>query len=94
MWIEFRPNDDPTDIEFHFEDAVVGGVVPRNFIPAVEKGLRENINHGVLAGYPVVGLTAQAVRRLLPSRGLLGNGLQDRRAHRFQEAGGRQPRAA
>ena len=57
--IKFRPNDDPSDIEFHFEDAVVGGTVPRNFIPAVEKGLRENIVHGVLAGYPVVGLTAQ-----------------------------------
>ena len=57
--IKFRPNDDPTDIEFHFEDAVVGGTVPRNFIPAVEKGLREKITHGVLAGYPVVGLTAQ-----------------------------------
>ena len=37
----------------------MGGTVPRNFIPAVEKGLRENITHGVLAGYPVVGLTAQ-----------------------------------
>ncbi len=57
--IKFRPNDDPSDIEFHFEDAVVGGTVPRNFIPAVEKGLRENIVKGVLAGYPVVGLTAQ-----------------------------------
>lgn len=57
--IKFRPNDDPNDTEFHFEDAVVGGTVPRNFIPAVEKGLRDNIKHGVLAGYPVVGLTAQ-----------------------------------
>ena len=57
--IKFRPNDDPSDTEFHFEDAVVGGTVPRNFIPAVEKGLRENIQHGVLAGFPVVGLTAQ-----------------------------------
>ncbi len=59
VWVEFRPNDDPTDTEFHFEDAVVGGVVPRNFIPAVEKGLRDNIKHGVLAGFPVVGLTAK-----------------------------------
>ena len=59
VWIEFRPNDDPTDTEFHFEDAVVGGVVPRQYIPAVEKGLRENIMKGVLAGYPVVGLTAK-----------------------------------
>ncbi|MBQ4086101.1 MAG: elongation factor G, partial [Clostridia bacterium] len=57
--IKFRPNDDPTDTEFHFEDAVVGGTVPRNFIPAVEKGLRDNILKGVLAGFPVVGLTAQ-----------------------------------
>ena len=57
--IEFRPNDDPSNIDFIFEDAVVGGVVPRNFIPAVEKGLRENIRKGVLAGFPVVGLTAK-----------------------------------
>ena len=57
--IKFRPNDDPNDTEFHFEDAVVGGTVPRNFIPAVEKGLRDNIKHGVLAGFPVVGLTAE-----------------------------------
>ena len=57
--IEFRPNDDPDNTDFIFEDAVVGGVVPRNFIPAVEKGLRENIKKGVLAGYPVVGLTAK-----------------------------------
>ena len=57
--IEFRPNDDPTNPDFVFEDAVVGGVVPRNFIPAVEKGLRDNIKRGVLAGFPVVGLTAK-----------------------------------
>ena len=40
-------------------DAVVGGAVPRNFIPSVEKGLRENIVKGVLAGYPMVGLRAK-----------------------------------
>ena len=57
--IKFRPNDDPNDTEFHFIDSVVGGTVPRNFIPAVEKGLIENIRHGVLAGFPVVGLTAE-----------------------------------
>ena len=59
VWIEFRPNDDPSDPGFHFEDAVVGGVVPRNFIPAVEKGLLDNIKKGVLAGFPVVGMTAK-----------------------------------
>ena len=57
--IKFRPNDDPNDTEFHFVDSVVGGTVPRNFIPAVEKGLRDNIKHGVMAGFPVVGLTAE-----------------------------------
>ena len=57
--IKFRPNDDPNDTEFHFVDSVVGGTVPRNFIPAVEKGLRDHIKHGVLAGFPVGGLTAE-----------------------------------
>ncbi len=58
VWIEFSPiGDDATD--FEFVDAVVGGVVPRNFIPSVEKGLRDNIKRGVLAGYPMVGLRAK-----------------------------------
>lgn len=57
VWIEFSPTRDGED--FVFEDAVVGGAVPRNFIPAVEKGLRENIVHGVLAGFPMVGLRAK-----------------------------------
>jgi elongation factor G len=47
-----------SDGEFEFVDAVVGGAVPRNFIPAVEKGLREAIKHGVLAGYPLINLKA------------------------------------
>ncbi|NLL31470.1 MAG: elongation factor G [Clostridiales bacterium] len=55
--IQFEPrNDGETDLEF--VDSIVGGVVPRNFIPAVEKGLRESIQKGVLAGYPVIGLKA------------------------------------
>lgn len=58
VWIEFSPSAD-TNIDFEFEDAVVGGSVPRNFIPSVEKGLRENIVKGVLAGYPMVGLHAK-----------------------------------
>ena len=58
VWIEFSPITD-SDAEFEFEDAVVGGVVPRNFIPSVEKGLRENITKGVLAGYPMVHLHAK-----------------------------------
>ena len=58
VWIEFSPIGD-TNVDFEFEDAVVGGVVPRNFIPSVEKGLREHVVKGVLAGYPMVGLHAK-----------------------------------
>lgn len=57
VWIEFEPITDGS-AEFEFVDKVVGGVVPRQYIPAVEKGLRENIRRGVLAGCPVVGLRA------------------------------------
>ena len=56
VYIKFEPNKEST--EFEFVDQIVGGVVPRQYIPAVEKGLRECINHGVLAGYPVIGLRA------------------------------------
>ncbi len=55
VWIEFEPT---TDGEFVFEEKVFGGSVPKNFFPAVEKGLQDAIKHGVLAGYPVVGLKA------------------------------------
>jgi elongation factor G len=46
------------DAEFEFGDRIVGGVVPKNFIPAVEKGIREALSEGVLAGYPVVNVKA------------------------------------
>ncbi len=55
VWIEFEPV--PTE-DFEFAERVVGGSVPKNFFPAVEKGLREAILKGPLAGYPVVGLKA------------------------------------
>lgn len=55
--IKFEPRNDGSE-DLEFVDEVVGGSVPRNFIPAVEKGLKECINHGVLAGYPVIGLKA------------------------------------
>jgi len=59
IWVEFEPLTDGT--EFEFVDKVVGGSVPRQYIPAVEKGLRDCIKKGVLAGYPVVGLRASLV---------------------------------
>jgi elongation factor G len=53
-WIELSPL--PRGKGFEFEDAIVGGVIPRNFIPAVEKGVRELLPQGLLAGYPMVDL--------------------------------------
>lgn len=52
--VKFEPGAE--DGMYEFVDAVVGGVVPRQFIPAVDKGLREAVKEGVLAGYPVVNL--------------------------------------
>lgn len=57
VWIEFTPLDNLDDA-FVFVDNTFGGSVPKQYIPAVEKGLREAIREGVLAGYPVVGLKA------------------------------------
>lgn len=56
VWIRFEPNPDAE--EMVFAEEVFGGSVPKNFFPAVEKGLREACVHGVLAGYPVVNLKA------------------------------------
>lgn len=58
VWIEFEPGETE---EMTFAENVFGGSVPRNFFPAVEKGLRECTAHGVLAGYPVVNLKATLV---------------------------------
>lgn len=55
--IKFEPRLDGED-DLEFVDKIVGGVVPRQYIPAVEKGLRECISQGVLAGYPVIRLRA------------------------------------
>ena len=57
VWIEFTPNEEGKG--FEFENAIVGGVVPREFIPAVEKGLQESMANGVLAGYPMVDVKAK-----------------------------------
>ena len=55
VWIEFEPFDTEG---LEFAERVVGGAVPKNFFPAVEKGLRDSIKKGVLAGYPTVGIKA------------------------------------
>ena len=55
VWMRFEPGESE---ELEFCEEVVGGAVPKNYFPAVEKGLREAVQHGVLAGYPVVNLKA------------------------------------
>jgi elongation factor G len=56
-WLELSPQ--PRGKGFEFEDAIVGGVIPRNFIPAVEKGVREVLTEGIVAGYPIVDVKAK-----------------------------------
>ena len=56
VWIRFEPQDESDDMIFAEE--VFGGSVPKNFFPSVEKGLRNAVTKGVLAGYPLVGLKA------------------------------------
>ena len=58
VWIEFEPCDSE---ELIFEEKVFGGAVPKNFFPAVEKGLKDSTAKGVLAGYPMVGIKATLV---------------------------------
>ena len=55
VWVKFEPNPDK---EYEFVDAVVGGVVPREYIPVVDKGLQEAMQTGILAGYPLINVKA------------------------------------
>ena len=57
VWIEFTPNEEGAG--FEFENAIVGGVVPREYVPAVEAGLKDAMENGVLAGYPLVDIKAK-----------------------------------
>lgn len=56
VWIKFEPNEEGAG--FEFENKIVGGVVPREYIPAVEQGIKESLQNGVLAGYPLVDIKA------------------------------------
>ncbi|MDN4494028.1 elongation factor G [Ureibacillus aquaedulcis] len=57
VWIEFSPNEEGKG--FEFENAIVGGVVPREYIPAVEAGLRDSLDRGVIAGFPLIDIKAK-----------------------------------
>ncbi|WP_252504716.1 elongation factor G [Sporosarcina sp. Marseille-Q4943] len=57
VWIEFSPNEEGKG--FEFQNAIVGGVVPREYIASVEAGVRDSLNNGVLAGYPLIDVKAR-----------------------------------
>ena len=58
VWIKFEPAEDETAEGLVFVNEIVGGVVPKEYIPAVQKGIEEQMQNGVLAGYPLLGLKA------------------------------------
>ncbi|MEE4175689.1 MAG: elongation factor G [Xanthomonadales bacterium] len=55
VWVRLEPMEGE---EYEFENAIVGGVVPREYIPAVDKGIQEQMANGILAGFPIIGLKA------------------------------------
>ncbi|MDX9873832.1 MAG: elongation factor G [Spongiibacteraceae bacterium] len=57
-WIRFEPAEDVNAEGLEFANEVVGGVIPREYIPAIQKGIEEQMQNGVLAGYPLLGLKA------------------------------------
>ncbi len=58
VWIKFEPAEDENAEGLEFVNGIVGGVVPKEYIPAVSKGIEEQMQNGVLAGYPLLGLKA------------------------------------
>ena len=58
VWVKFEPADDTSAEGLEFVNEIVGGIVPREYIPAVNKGIEEQMQNGVLAGYPLLGLKA------------------------------------
>src|SRR5690606_15005809 len=57
VWIEFSPNEEGKG--FEFENGIVGGVVPREYVPAVQAGLEDAMANGVIAGYPLIDVKAR-----------------------------------
>ena len=58
VWVRFEPAEDTSAEGLEFVNEIVGGIVPREYIPAVNKGIEEQMQNGVLAGYPLLGLKA------------------------------------
>ena len=57
-WIRFEPSEDQDSADLVFVNEVVGGVIPKEYIPAIQKGIAEQMKNGILAGYPLLGLKA------------------------------------
>ena len=58
VWLRLEPLDPECDVEYEFTEEIVGGVVPKEYHSAVDKGIQERMKNGVLAGYPVVNVKA------------------------------------
>ena len=78
--VKLRVEPDP-EKNFEFVNEVTGGNIPKEFIPAVEKGVAEALEGGVLAGYPDEQHQGDGLRRRLSRRRLVGNGVQDLQLH-------------
>ena len=58
VWLRLEPLDPASEVEYEFAEEIVGGVVPKEYYAAVDKGIQERMKNGVIAGYPVVGVKA------------------------------------
>ena len=72
---------------YEFVDKITGGVIPREYIPAVDAGIQQAMEGGVIAGYPLVDIRVDPHLRLVPRRRLERDGVQDRRLDGVQEGG-------
>ena len=76
VWLRVEPQ--PPGTGFVFEWKIVGGAVPKEYAKAVQEGIRESAQSGVLAGFPVLDFKVDGLRRFVPRGRLVGDGLQDR----------------
>ena len=77
--IRIKPAEEGHD--FVFENEIKGGAIPKEFIKPIEQGIKEALETGILAGYPTTGVHVELYDGSYPRRGLLGDGVQDRRVH-------------
>ena len=77
VWLKFEPAEDSGAEGLEFVNEIVGGAVPREYIPAVAKGIEEQMQNGILAGYPLLGIKATLYDGSLSRCRFLRNGVQD-----------------